>query len=140
MTPSREEKALSNLLRLAKLRADAVSARLAAASEAREAADNSIAWIDKAVAAEERAGAASSEAFLQFQRYLEGAELKRRTLAETRDRLAREIDRLREALAEAAVETRKFEHLLAVRAEAEGRRRARLENLSADEAALLRKT
>lgn len=137
MRQSREERALGQLLRVANLRADEQRAQLAQLDDARRGAENAIEWLNKAVAAEERGLAASPEAIGQFQRYLDGAELKRRALASTRDRLACEIEQMRTVVSEAAVEIKKLEHLLSLRAEAAAKLRLKSEGVLADEAALL---
>lgn len=140
MTVAREDRALAQLLRVAKLRAEEFGARRAHLEEARRAAENSIEWLNRAVAAEERGGGADPEALRQFQRYLAGAEMKRRTLAETRDRLSAEIAAISGALAEAALEVKKFEHLIGMRADAAARTARKQEDAAADERAVQRKS
>jgi len=132
---TREDRALAQLLRVARLRTDELGVQLAQLHEAKRAAETSIEWLDRAVAAEERGGGADPEALRQFQRYLDGAELKRRALAGTRDRLGSEIETISASLAEAAIEVRKFERLLGLRAEAAARDAARAEAAAADERA-----
>jgi flagellar export protein FliJ len=122
------------LLRIAKLRADELAAQIAQLEHSKSSAENAIDWLNKAVAAEERGSGASPEALRQFQSYLQGAELKRRSLAATRARLSVEIDQMRGLAAEASVEIRKFEHLLALKSAAAALARSRDEAATADEA------
>jgi flagellar export protein FliJ len=140
MTPSREEAALAKLLKLAKLRADEAILHLARLEESRRAAENAIAWLAKAVAAEERGSGANAAALLQFQLYLDGAEAKRQTLAATRDRLSSEVTKAQDAAAEASAEIKKLEHLLGMRSEASRWRRAKAEAALADERETMRRS
>lgn len=136
MRTGREDKALAQLLRAASLRAEELGVQLGQLQAAKRAAETSIDWLDKAVAAEERSGGADPEALRQFQRYLAGADIKRRALAGTRDRLAGEIEATSAALAEAAIEVKKFEHLLGMRAKEAAKDAAKDEAALADERAV----
>lgn len=133
---SREEKALRQLLRVARLRAEEIGVQLMQLQEAERAAENAIAQLSRAVAAEEGIVGADPQALHHFQRYLAGADLKRQSLAATRDRLAGEIATLSATLAEAAIETKKFERLLGMRAQAAARDASRLAAAADDERAV----
>lgn len=135
----REEKAVSQLLRVASLRADELKARLADAETARASAQSSIDWLVQAVRAEEMNSSATPGALADFQRYLAGAEEKRKTLHATCVRLGVEIETMRADLAEAAVEVRKLEHLAGLKAEEIAEATRKSEEVRLDEAAAQRR-
>lgn len=135
----REEKALAQLLRLAAGRADELRRHLADLEAARRSAEASIEWLARAVGAEETARDASLPAIIDFQRFLEGADMKRKSLEATRDGLTGEIAKIAPLIAEAALEIRKLEHLLAMKADAAARDSALAEAAAQDEAAVQRR-
>ncbi len=108
----REEKAINQLIRVARARADEVQARLAGLETAKASAERSIALLVEAVAAEERNAGAGAPAMLDFARYLRGAEEKRRSLEDTRKTLSSQIVALQTDLHDAFAELKKLEHLL----------------------------
>jgi flagellar biosynthesis chaperone FliJ len=106
----REERALAQLLKVAKARGEDLQKHLAGLEAARAGAENSLHSLAEHVRTEER-GAAST---LDFGRFLKGAEEKRKALEATRSTLASEIASARETLLEAFAETKKLEHLLEI--------------------------
>lgn len=111
----RDQQAIARLLNVAQARAAELKCRLADAEAAHASAQSSIDWLLQAVRTEEMNCGASAGAIADFSRYLEGAEQKRRALLATRDRLAADIDGMRASLAEAAIETRKLDHLASLK-------------------------
>lgn len=135
----REEKALAQLRRLAAGRADELRAHLADLEGAKRSAQASLDWLEQAVGAEKTAQGASLPAIVDFQRFLEGADMKRKSLEATRDGLTGEIAKVAPLIVEAAIEIRKLDHLVAIKAEAAIRARAVAEAAAQDEAAVQRR-
>jgi flagellar export protein FliJ len=135
----REEQALARLLKVAGLRVDEITARLADAEAARASAQSAIDWLLQAVRTEEARCGASPAALADFARYLAGAAEKRRTLQATRDRLGAEIAALRADLSEAAIESRKLEHLAGLKTEEIAAAERRRDAARLDEAAAQRR-
>ena len=112
--PDREEKALSQLVKVANAKIDELRARLSDLEAAKASAATSLDWLDQAVRAEETAARKSPAAPLDFMRYLAGAEEKRKALKSTLDTLAAEVAAVRDVLNEAFAEAKKLEHLIAI--------------------------
>ncbi len=119
--PGRDEKAILKLARIARARVDEAQAHLADLEAARVSAETSIDWLSRAVGAEEAGVAASPAAMADLARFLEGADLKKKALAATRDRLAGEIVGARDALSDAFGELKKLEHLVEIKRRAMAR-------------------
>jgi flagellar export protein FliJ len=134
----RERRAIEQLLRLAKLRADELKAHLGDVEAAKRSSEASLGWLAEAVRVEEAGTAGSLAAHVDFQRFLEGADVKRKALEATRDRLADEIQSVSAALAEATVEVKKLEHLLEVKAAAAAKANAKAEAAALDDEGLRR--
>lgn len=107
----RDERALAQLLKIARSRADELRAHLANLDSAKAAAESSIALLAEAVGAEERALGPGAAPLADFGRFLEGSVQKRRALEATRGTLIAQIDSARNDLQEAFAETKKLEHL-----------------------------
>lgn len=107
----REERALSQLLKVARSRADDLRGHLANLEAAKLSAEASIASLAAAVSAEERGGAGGAAAVIDFGRFLQGAEEKRRALEKTRETLKAQIASVRADLHDAFAEIKKLEHV-----------------------------
>lgn len=111
MKPSREERTLAQLLKIARSRADELRGRVAGLEAAKAQAETSIETLAGAIAAEERGVRSGAVAPIDFGRYLNGAEQKRRALEATRGTLAAQIGAVRSELEDAFAEMKKLEHL-----------------------------
>lgn len=129
--PGREEKALAQLVRLARQTLEERQAHLADLETARSSAETSLDWLAQSIRAEE-AGATRPQSIVDFRRFLEGATEKRRTLEATRDRLGLEIETVREHTREAFAEMKKLEHLIDINRRAGARRDAKAEASAID--------
>lgn len=107
----RQERALSRLLKVARLRADDLRGRLAKLEATKISAEASIASLAAAVSAEERVGVGGAAALIDFGRFLHGADEKRRALEGTRETLTAQIASVRADLHDAFAEIKKLEHV-----------------------------
>ncbi|MGE0409582.1 MAG: hypothetical protein AB7P23_10015 [Amphiplicatus sp.] len=137
--PGREEKALAQLVKIARTAIEERQARLAALEAARASASSALDFLNEAVSAEERARWREPAGALDFTRYLAGAEVKRRALVSTRDTLAAEAAAAREALAEAFAELKKLEHLIEINRRALAGRGQKADAARADDLAIMRR-
>lgn len=108
-SPSRERQAVSKLLRVARLRAEEQSRKIAGLKSAHAASDESLRRLDETVRREEIAARDAPPG--QLLAFLEGAAQKRAAITATRDRLALELSAARAAIEDAFGEMKKFEHL-----------------------------
>lgn len=137
--PSREEKSLAQLARLARTRAEELQSHVADLEAARASADTALDWLAQAMRAEDEAERASAAAMRDFTRYLEGSDLKRTALEATREKLASEITASRQSLSEAYAELKKLEHLLEMRRRASAKAQSRAEAAREDAVAVMRR-
>ncbi|MEX0644735.1 MAG: hypothetical protein WD076_05455 [Parvularculaceae bacterium] len=137
--PDREERALAQLVKVARAKIDELSARLADLETAKASAESSLDWLDQAVRTEEAAARRTAAAPLDFMRYLAGADAKRKSLQSTRDTLAEEIGSIREALNEAFAEAKKLEHLFSINRKGLAAREQKTQAASADDLHAMRR-
>lgn len=134
----REAQALAKLIRLARARADEVSARLVTLRAALSSNEAALAMLRDCVREESSAAkAAEIVGFVQLAGYLLGAERKRAALELTRGQLIDEIEASQTGLNEAWVELKKLEHLAERARLSDDRSRRRSENAESDELAQL---
>lgn len=127
--PGREERALSQLLKVARSKVEDLQSHLANLDAAMKSAESSLDWLAQAVRAEELSKTRAAGGAAEFARFLVGAEEKREALLSTRDTLAGEAEALRETLGEALIELHHLENLIEAK-----RRAARARGRSAEDA------
>lgn len=136
--PGREEKALTQLVRVARQKLDEQRALLADLEAAKASADASLDWLTQAVRAEESAVMTRPQGVIELKRYLEGADEKRRALEATRDRLLDEIASARDLLQDGLADMKKLEHLIEIGRRAAVRRKGKAESEGLDAVAVSR--
>lgn len=125
MNSDRVDRSLSQLMRIARQRAEGLQARLSDVEAAQESAAASLAWLERAVRTEELSAQSSDHGVVEFARFLEGAQDKRSALKATCEMLESEAAAARRDLEAAFIELKKLDHLLSVqsRAQASGSRK-----------------
>lgn len=136
--PGREERALAQLLRVARQKLEEQQTHLADLDAAMRSAETSLDWLAQAVRAEEAAAASRPHATIDLMNYLAAAGAKRAALEATRDRLARESEAVRDVVREAFAEISKFEHLVEINRRAAARQAGKAEEARLDAAAIAR--
>lgn len=136
--PGREERALAQLLRVARQKLEEQQTRLADLGAAMRSAETSLDWLAQAVRAEETAAAGRPHATVDLMNYLAAAGAKRAALEATRERLARESGIVREMVRDAFAEISKLEHLVAINRRAAARQAGKAEETRLDAAAVAR--
>ncbi|MEE2693058.1 MAG: hypothetical protein VX640_16130 [Pseudomonadota bacterium] len=136
--PGREERALAQLVRVARQKLEEQQTHLSDLEAAKASAETSLEWLAQAVRAEEAAAASRPQSLIDFRNYLEGANGKRLALEATRDRLAAEIIAVRDQVTEAFAETKKLEHLIEINRRAAARVNGRTEAARVDAAIVSR--
>lgn len=135
----REALALAKLLKIARLKADETSRRVAQLGAAMSSTDASLRLLAEAVSNEESAAkAAEIVGFAQLAGFLAGAERKRAALEATKRQIAAEIEAARGDLENAYSELKKLEHLVERSRLAAERRDRRAEAVRMDDAAISR--
>lgn len=137
---TRDGAALSSLLKIARMKADAARRRLADLNEARSEIERAISDLQDEIRREEEAApqcGAVSPARLAAYRAAVGA--REAMLAERCSALAAEIASVETELSAVFVETRKLDHLLTLKANADALAMRRAETALADEAAIIRR-
>lgn len=135
----REALALVKLLKIARLKADETSRRIAQLDAAKKKTDASLLLLAEAVSNEESAAkAAEVVGFAELAGFLAGAELKRAALEATKRQIAAETELARGALENAYSELKKLEHLVERSQLAAERRDRRAEAARMDDAAISR--
>lgn len=136
--PGREERALAQLIRIARQKLEEQQTLLSDLEAAKASAETSLEWLAQAVRVEEAAALSRPQATADFKNFLEGANGKRQALHATRARLETEIAIVRDAVSEAFAETAKLEHLIEINRRATARLNGKAEAARLDAASVAR--
>lgn len=131
-------KSLRTLLKVARRDLEVLRRELAAQLARRSELDSRIIGHDQVIAREQTLAQRDYEAARVFSGYAAAALLRRRAMVSERDLIAAEIERLRELISAAHVETRKFERLIELEGQREMARREKRESAELDEFATMR--
>jgi flagellar FliJ protein len=134
---NRDSQAIAKLVRVARLRAEELSGRIAMLQAAYTDAEDRLKRLDDSVRREE-AAAFVDVSPAHFAGFMEGANQKRMALEQTKASLFREIEQARLDVEDAFAEMKKFEHLAERLSVVIADRRAKAELERIEEAALSR--
>ncbi|MBI1366760.1 MAG: hypothetical protein GC153_12500 [Alphaproteobacteria bacterium] len=112
MGPTRQQRALVRLLKVARSNADRLEAHLRGLEEAQRSAAHTLDWLRQAEKVENAAREEGGEQRQNLENYLAGAEAKRVALEATRNTLELELMSAREALNEARAEIENLRRLV----------------------------
>ncbi len=136
----REARSLAKLLKVARMKTDAASARLSDLRAAAAEADAALSILTRAVADEEAASAAAEiVGFRQLAGYLAGAESKRSSILATQQLIAAEIREAEADLHAAFAEVQKLDHVVERSRDAIAKRRQKSELAMQGDAAIARR-
>ena len=136
--PGREERALAQLVKVARQKLEEQQTLLADLEAAKASAETSLEWLAQAVRVEEEAALARPQTTVELKNYLEGANGKRLALQATRARLEAEIVLVRDAVTDAFAETAKLEHLIEINRRTTARLNGKAEAARLDAASVSR--
>ena len=131
-------KSLKTLLKIANRDLETLRRALAERIAAQTAVEESILALQQTIAAEQQRAAQDYESARAFSGYSILAGERRKVMAAEAQSISAECDHLRELIAEAHVEMRKFERLIELQQERERKAREKREDAELDEMATMR--